>query len=82
MPLTKIEGIGPKIASLLKADGIETFEKLSKSSEKTLKGILGKAGSRFQMHNPSTWATQAKIASKGDWKALKKWQDELNGGKV
>lgn len=80
--LTKIEGIGPKIASLLKADGIETFEKLSKSSEKTLKGILEKAGSRFQMHNPSTWANQAKIASKGDWKALKKLQDELNGGKV
>lgn len=80
--LTKIEGIGPKIASLLKADGIETFEKLSKSSEKTLKGILEKAGSRFQMHNPSTWANQAKIASKGDWKALKKMQDELNGGKV
>ena len=80
--LTKIEGIGPKIASLLKADGIETFEKLSKSSEKTLKGILEKAGPRFQMHNPSTWANQAKIAAKGDWKALKKLQDELNGGKV
>jgi predicted flap endonuclease-1-like 5' DNA nuclease len=80
--LTKIEGIGPKIASLLKADGIETFEKLSKSTEKTLKAILDKAGSRFQMHNPSTWAAQAKIAAKGDWKALKKWQDELNGGKV
>ncbi len=80
--LTKIEGIGPKIASLLKADGIETFEKLSKSSEKTLKAILEKAGSRFQMHNPSTWANQAKIATKGDWKALKKLQDELNGGKV
>jgi predicted flap endonuclease-1-like 5' DNA nuclease len=80
--LTKIEGIGPKIASLLKADGIETFEKLSKSSEKTLKAILVKAGPRFQMHNPSTWAAQAKIAAKGDWKALKKWQDELSGGKV
>ena len=80
--LTKVEGIGPKIASLLKADGIETFENLSKSSEKTLKGILNKAGSRFQMHNPSTWAAQAKIAAKGDWKALKKWQDELNGGKA
>jgi predicted flap endonuclease-1-like 5' DNA nuclease len=80
--LTKIEGIGPKIASLLKAGGIETFEKLSKSSEKTLKGILDNAGSRFQMHNPSTWANQAKIAAKGDWKSLKKLQDELNGGKV
>jgi predicted flap endonuclease-1-like 5' DNA nuclease len=80
--LTKIEGIGPKIASLLKADGIETFEKLSKSSEKTLKAILVKAGPRFQMHNPSTWSNQAKIATKGDWKALKKLQDELNGGKV
>ena len=80
--LTKIEGIGSKIASLLKTEGIETFEMLSKNSEKTLKAILVKAGPRFQMHNPSKWANQAKIATKGDWKALKKMQDELNGGKV
>ncbi len=68
--LTKIEGIGPKIAELLRNDGIITFEKLSETSEETLKGILAKAGKRFQVHNPTTWAAQAKMAAKGDWVAL------------
>ena len=80
--LTKIEGIGPKIASLLKADGIETFEKLSKSKVTTIQAILDKAGKRYAVHNPSTWAEQAKLAAKGDWAGLKKWQNELNGGKA
>ena len=80
--LTKIEGIGPKIAGLLKADGIETFEKLSKSKVTAIQAILDKAGNRYAVHNPSTWAEQAKLAAKGDWAGLKKWQNELNGGKA
>jgi predicted flap endonuclease-1-like 5' DNA nuclease len=80
--LTKIEGIGPKIAGLLKADGIETFEKLSKTKASALKAILDKAGNRYAVHNPATWAEQAKLAAKADWAGLKKWQDELNGGKA
>ena len=80
--LTKIEGIGPKIAGLLKADGIDTFEKLSKSKVTAIQAILDKAGNRYAVHNPSTWADQAKLAAKGDWAGLKKWQNELNGGKA
>ncbi len=80
--LTKIEGIGPKIAALLKADGIETFEKLSKSKMSSIQAILNKAGKRYAIHNPSTWAEQAEFASQGNWAGLKKWQDKLNGGKV
>jgi predicted flap endonuclease-1-like 5' DNA nuclease len=80
--LTKIEGIGPKIAGLLKADGIETFEKLSKEKVTAIQAILDKAGKRYAVHNPATWAAQAKLAAKGDWEGLKKWQDELNGGKA
>ena len=80
--LTKIEGIGPKIAGLLKADGIETFEKLSKSKVTAIQAILDKAGKRYAVHNPSTWAEQSKLAAKGDWAGLKKWQAALNGGKI
>jgi predicted flap endonuclease-1-like 5' DNA nuclease len=80
--LTKIEGIGPKIAALLKADGIETFDKLSKTKAIAVKAILDKAGNRYAVHNPATWADQAKLAAKGDWAGLKKMQDELNGGKA
>ncbi len=80
--LTKIEGIGPKIAELLKSDGIETFEKLAKSGVETVKDILTNAGKRYQMHDPSTWVAQAKLAAKNDWESLKKWQNDLKGGKT
>ncbi|MEL7529731.1 MAG: carbohydrate-binding module family 20 domain-containing protein [Bacteroidota bacterium] len=79
--LTMIEGIGPKIAGLLKEDGIDTFAKLSKASQKKLKAVLLAAGPRFKMHSPATWPEQAKLAAKGEWDALKKLQDELDGGK-
>lgn len=79
--LTKIEGIGPKIAGLLKADGIVTFADLAKAKTTALKSILEAAGKRYQMHDPSTWAEQAKLAAKGDWTTLNKLQVELKGGK-
>ena len=78
--LTKIEGIGPKIQELLYKAGIYSYADLGKASKKTLSGILDAAGSRYQMHDPSTWAKQAKMAASGKWEALLKWQDELNGG--
>ena len=79
--LTMIEGIGPKIEGLLKADGINTFAKLSKASKTKLQSILKAAGSRYQMHDPSTWAKQAKLAANNEWTKLEKWQKELKGGK-
>lgn len=80
--LTKVEGIGPKIEGLLKAEGIHTFEALSKTKVAVLRDVLAKAGKRYQMHDPKTWAKQAGMAAKGKWEELKKWQDELKGGKV
>jgi predicted flap endonuclease-1-like 5' DNA nuclease len=79
--LTKIEGIGPKIASLLIADGIDTFAKLSKAEITKLEEILKNAGPRFKMHVPTTWAEQARLATKGDWATLNTLQEELKGGK-
>lgn len=79
--LTKIEGIGPKIAGLLNADGIVGFAALAKAKQPKLKAILEAAGSRYKMHNPSTWPEQAKLAAAGKWEELKKLQDELKGGK-
>lgn len=78
--LTKIEGIGPKIASLLNDAGIVTFADLGATKVGVLRNILAEAGNRFKMHNPSTWAKQAKLAAKGNWDKLQKLQDELNGG--
>lgn len=79
--LKKIEGIGPKIAGLLVADGITTFAGLAKARQPKLKGILEAAGSRYKMHDPTTWPQQAKLAAAGKWDELKTLQDELKGGR-
>lgn len=79
--LTKIEGIGPAIAKVLNAGGIATFSALAASNADALKEILANAEGNFAMHDPGTWSQQADMAAKGEWDALKKWQDELDGGK-
>ena len=78
--LTKVEGIGPKIKELLNNDGIWSFKQLSESSLERIQKILDDAGPRFRVHNPKTWAQQAKLAAEGKWAELQKWQDELKGG--
>ena len=79
--LRKIEGIGPKITGLLTKVGIKTFADLSTTKKSTLKNMLRDAGSRYKMHDPSTWPKQAKLAAKGKWKKLVTFQSELRGGK-
>ncbi|NPA68890.1 MAG: hypothetical protein GXO50_09815 [Chlorobi bacterium] len=81
--LTKIEGIGPKIASILSEAGYKTFKKLSEAVPETIKRILlDKGGKRYSMHDPGTWPEQAKLAADGEWSKLEKLQDELKGGKI
>lgn len=79
--LKKIEGIGPKIAEILNNKGINTFEDLAKANVDDLKAYLDEAGSRYRMHDPSTWPDQSKLAANGEWDALKTLQDELDGGR-
>ena len=79
--LKKIEGIGPKIEELLNAEGIRTFQDLAAAAYERLKDILTAAGNRYKMHDPATWAQQSQMAADGNWTDLKKWQDELSGGK-
>lgn len=76
-----IEGIGPKIEELFKTSGILTWKRLSETSVDRCNKILDKAGDRYRIHNPGTWPKQAKLAYQGKWSKLKKWQDELDGGK-
>ncbi len=77
----KIEGIGPKIEELLHAAGLASFADLAGAPKDKLKGILADAGSRYTMHDPTTWPQQAQLAADGKWDELKKLQDELDGGK-
>lgn len=77
-----IEGIGPKIAALFSEANIGTWKLLSEASVATCKEVLLNGGDRFRMHKPDTWPKQAKMAYQGKWKALKEWQDKLDGGKA
>ena len=79
--LTKIEGIGLKVESLLNEGGIYSYSDLSHTKFSKLKSILDDAGGQYNSHDPSTWAEQAELASEGKWKTLEKLQDKLNGGK-
>lgn len=77
-----VEGIGPKIEKLLNEAGINTFDDLANTSPDRIKDILTAAGSRFQMHEPSTWPEQAAYARDERWEELKVWQEQLKGGKT
>lgn len=79
--LKKIEGIGPKIATLLNEAGINTFADLAAANADSIREILENAGSRYKVHDPTTWAQQAALAAAGEWDELQKLQDELKGGK-
>lgn len=79
--LRKIEGVGPKIASILAENGLDTFKKVAKASNAKLEKILKAAGPRYSMHKPGSWPKQAKLAEDGKWDELGKLQDELKGGK-
>jgi len=79
--LKKIEGIGPKTAEALTEAGIGTFAKLAKSNPDKIKEMLTEASSNLAHLDPGTWPEQAKLAADGKWDELKKWQDELDGGK-
>jgi len=78
--LTLVEGIGPKIAGLLRNAGIHTFRELSETSVERLQQILDDAGSNFNRANPGTWPEQARLAADGLMDELKALQDSLTGG--
>jgi predicted flap endonuclease-1-like 5' DNA nuclease len=76
-----VEGIGPKIEELLNADGITSFADLASAPVSKLKAILEAAGSRFQMHDPSSWPEQSSLAEVGNMQALQELKDRLTAGR-
>jgi len=53
--LKLVEGIGPKIESLLKSANIKTFRELSDITPEQIREILReKGGERYAFHDPST----------------------------
>ncbi|MCO6450875.1 MAG: DUF4332 domain-containing protein, partial [Caldilineales bacterium] len=78
--LRVIEGIGPKIASVLNDAGIFTFAALAASDPETLRQILDDAGIS-RISDPTTWPDQAKFAVARDWDGLDGLQSSLKGGR-
>ena len=79
--LKKIEGIGPKIEELLHNAGVKTYQNLADAKAEDLKKILEDGGSRFAVHDPTTWPEQAGLANADKWDELKELQDRLQGGR-
>ncbi len=75
-----IEGIGPKIASLLRDAGVKRFAELAAMTPEQIQPILDQAGPAFNLARPSTWPEQADLAARNRWQALKALQDVLNAG--
>ncbi len=76
--LTRIEGIGPKVAGLLADAGITTYAQLAKTEVDALREILRDAGLPFM--NPATWPEQAALAAQEAWAELTSLQTDLSGG--
>ena len=79
--LKVVEGIGPKIEELLHADGIRTWRQLAAADPAHLKQVLDAAGTRFQIHDPSTWPRQAELLADAQWVEFKAYTDHLQGGR-
>ncbi|WP_336514832.1 helix-hairpin-helix domain-containing protein [Pollutibacter soli] len=79
---TKIEGIGKKIAGILKEQQILSFADLAKATPKKLKTILDNSGTNLKLADPASWPKQSKLAAAGKWEELKELQAELKGGKA
>ena len=78
--LTRVEGIGPKIAKLLGIAGINSYGDLANSQLSKLQDILAKGGSNYATHDPSSWSQQAELAAAAKWDELNDLQKRLIGG--
>jgi large subunit ribosomal protein L17 len=75
-----IEGVGPKIAHLLRSNGVGTFALLAAASQAALKAILNKGGPAYDIANPETWPEQAGLAAQNRWQDLRNLQERLDAG--
>ncbi|MFQ5408949.1 MAG: helix-hairpin-helix domain-containing protein [Anaerolineales bacterium] len=78
--LQRIEGIGPKLSSVLQAAGITTFGALAAKTGEELQAVLDAAGVA-RISDPTTWPEQAALAAAGRWDELEAMQASLKRGR-
>ena len=80
--LKRIEGIGPKLSSVLQEAGIVTFAQLAAANPEQLADILEAADPRLlRLAHPASWPEQAALAAVGEWEALEALQGTLTRGR-
>ena len=82
-PLEAIEGIGPEVADLLRADGIRTFDDLAQRGSAGMRARVrelapGPAGPP----DPASWAVQARLLAHGQFEAFANLARTLEDGRV
>jgi len=75
-----IEGIGPKMESVLKENGVKTLSMLGGTTTADVQAILGKYGDKYKIIDPQTWVQQAGLAAGGKWEELIDLQKRLDTG--
>ena len=78
--LTKLEGIGPKIAAALAAGGITTYLAIATASIDELRVVLVTNGIKFAP-SIATWADQAHFLAKSDEAGFAAFVAELTAGR-
>ncbi|MFN3786481.1 MAG: helix-hairpin-helix domain-containing protein [Thiothrix sp.] len=75
--LTRLTGIGPKLAEAMNAAGIKQYRQLAAMPVDVLHACLASSGIRYSKAVAETWAEQAKLAAAADWDGLKHYQVKL-----
>lgn len=65
--LTVVEGLGDGVQELCHGIGICTWSDLGETEVSLLRTMLDDAGARYQVHDPTTWPTQARLLADGRW---------------
>lgn len=77
--LTRLVGIGPKLAEAMNAAGINRYSQLAGLGVDELSERLASSNIRYSKAAAEGWATQAKLAAAGDWEGLKNHQASQKG---
>jgi predicted flap endonuclease-1-like 5' DNA nuclease len=78
--LQVIEGIGPKMDEVLKANGISSWSELAAQTPESIRTILDTYGDSYKIIDPATWPAQAKMAVNADYDGLIALQKNLDTG--
>lgn len=80
--LKVVEGIGPKIESILQDAGVKTWKQLSETTPDRISEILLAVDEKFRIHDPKSWPIQAGLLAVGKWEEFNKLTEELKGGRM